>query len=296
MIELMKDLPRPIAFALGGGGSYGAVQVGQLKALAQTDVVPDMVIGTSVGSLNATIVAQDPVSAADRLDEIWSGLSHTDVFGSVKQSIAHLAALHTPIADNASLRSLIEQTVPLRTFEDLQLPLSAVATSVSTGTARRIDSGDLVSALMASAAIPGVFPLVQRDGEFLMDGGLTANVPIGEAGKIGAQTIVVLDCGFSMTEIFPAHEEPLLHHLLMWTAAIASDSQVQRDLARFNNRTILYVPGKWPPGSSPFEFDAVHNNKTESFDIALDWLERLEVTGPGLYGKPPGVAEPANGE
>jgi NTE family protein len=67
MLKLLASLPKPVAYVLGGGGSYGASQAGQLRALARTDLRPDFVVGTSVGSLNGTILAETPETAGDRL-------------------------------------------------------------------------------------------------------------------------------------------------------------------------------------------------------------------------------------
>ena len=68
----IAGLPRPVGYVLGGGGSLGAVQVGMLQALGEHDIAPDIVAGTSVGSLNGAVVALDPVSAANRLSHAWA--------------------------------------------------------------------------------------------------------------------------------------------------------------------------------------------------------------------------------
>ena len=71
----IADLPRPVGYVLGGGGSLGAVQVGMLQALSERDAPPDIVTGTSVGSLNGVVLAMDPRSAANRLSHLWPRLS-----------------------------------------------------------------------------------------------------------------------------------------------------------------------------------------------------------------------------
>ena len=70
-LRIADSLPRPIAYVLGGGASYGAVQVGHLRALAETDITPDFVVGTSVGSLNGAILAEHPATAHERLNDLW---------------------------------------------------------------------------------------------------------------------------------------------------------------------------------------------------------------------------------
>jgi len=198
----------------------------------------------------------------------------------------NLASLRPAVADPKPLQNLIEASTPSRDFADLELPLTAVAADVNSGHHVELTSGDLVSALMASTAIPGVFPSVKREGRKLIDGGVMANVPIGIAAEQGAQTLVVLDCGFNL---FAPRTDPTLPHALLRATAMMAASQVRRDLALYTDRTILYVPAKWPAASLPYDFSKSQINNTESYILALQWLAQLEVDGPGLYGEPPDV-------
>ena len=75
VLALAARLPRPTAFVLGGGGSWGALQLGMLQALAETDLTPDLVVGTSVGSLNGAVLADDPTLAVERLEDLWPSVS-----------------------------------------------------------------------------------------------------------------------------------------------------------------------------------------------------------------------------
>src|ERR1700722_12229576 len=78
--DLGYDLPRPLAFVLGGGGSFGAVQVGMLEALSEQLVFPDLVIGTSVGSLNGAVIALNPRGAANHLSHAWARITRNQIF------------------------------------------------------------------------------------------------------------------------------------------------------------------------------------------------------------------------
>ena len=71
----VAELPRPIGYVLGGGASLGAIQVGMLQALSEHDIVPGLVVGTSVGSLNGAAIARDPTSGADRLSHVWARMT-----------------------------------------------------------------------------------------------------------------------------------------------------------------------------------------------------------------------------
>ena len=76
----VTNLPRPVGYVLGGGGSLGAMQVGMLQALDERDIIPGIVAGTSVGSLNGAVVAQDRTGAANRLSHHWARITREDVF------------------------------------------------------------------------------------------------------------------------------------------------------------------------------------------------------------------------
>lgn len=269
---------------LAGGASYGAVQVGQLRALAKTDIAPDFVVGTSVGALNGAIVAEDPQVAADRLSAMWTSISSSDVFGKALSAGFNVAAGKPWAVDPTPLAELIDRLLLVSDFADLKIPHTAVATDFQNGDAVAINEGDLASALLASAAIPGVFPSVERDGRRLVDGGIVANVPMGIAAAQGAQTIVVLDCGF--TVVAPERDDTLLGVLLRG-AAIMAAQQVRRELEACADRTVLYLPGPWPIGGRPSDFSRSDEIASDAFELTLAWLGEFHPAGPGRYGCAP---------
>lgn len=190
-------LPRPLAFVLSGGASLGAIQVGMLRALAAVGMEPDLVVGTSVGSLNGVVVAQhatlDP--AVDRLDHIWRGLERHDVLpgGPIAQATSILRTGH--LHPRRGLVRLIRRSLDVRTFADLVRPFTVVASDVLTGHVRWFSSGEVLQPLLAATAIPGVFPPVVIEGRHYWDAGSVANVPLNAAVAAGAASIVVLDAG-----------------------------------------------------------------------------------------------------
>lgn len=283
-IELAGRLPKPVALVLAGGASFGAVQVGHLRALAETDLVPDLIVGTSVGSLNGAVVAENPVTAPERLARLWDSVTRAEIFGSMLSSAINVAARRPSAATNAGLRTVIERALSARTFADLALPHTAMATDFDTGRSVAISEGDLVTALLASAAIPLVFPIVERGGRRLVDGGLVANVPIGVAAAQGAQTLVVLDCGFT---VMPPEREDTYTSRLLRTAAIMAAQQVRRDLERVGDRVVLYLPGPWPIRSRPDEFTTGAELASRTYGMTMAWLRALEPNGPGRYGSAP---------
>ena len=194
--ELRRE-PRPrTAFVLGGGGNLGAVQVGMLRALLERGVVPDEVVGCSVGAINGAGLAADPTPAGvDRLEDIWRNLKGDAILPAGRLSgLWLLTRKYRSLEPNDGLRRLIEQ-LPFRTFEELARPLHVVATSLRTGGERWFSTGPFTEPILASAALPAVFPPVTVDGEVLIDGAVVNNVPISRALELGATQIVVLHVG-----------------------------------------------------------------------------------------------------
>ncbi len=186
------------AFVLAGGGSLGAIQVGMLQALVEYGVQPDLVIGSSVGAVNAARFAQEPQrSGADALAAIWSNLRQNQIF-----RIAPLASLmrlagygHDGMLDPSGLRALLVRHLALENLEDARVPCVVVASDLLTGELVLLDRGPAIQAVLASAAIPGIFPPVEINGRRLVDGGVAANTPVAVAQRLGADRIIVLPTG-----------------------------------------------------------------------------------------------------
>ena len=282
------NLPRPVGFVLGGGGSLGAVQVGMLEALTEQHVTPDLVTGTSVGSLNGAVIALNPVGAANRLSHAWARISRHQVFpGGLLAQARTLQHSKTHLFPNSGLAAVIADFLgSTTTFDDLTLPFAAVAMDIATATPFVMDSGLLLPALLASAAIPGVFPPVDHDGRHLYDGGVVANVPLRQALDMGARSLVVLDC------TFPGHLLPppeTLAETLLFTAMVTMRSQSIFEAPLLAAQVpIVYLPGPAACRCSPFNFDHTEILIEGAYDAALSFLKGLRVDGPGLYGSPSG--------
>ena len=194
----VTNLPCPVGYVLGGGGSLGAMQVGMLQALDERDIIPGIVAGTSVGSLNGAVVALDPTGAANRLSHDWARITREDVFpGGLLAQARTLQRTKTHLFPSTGYAAVITRFLgPDITFADLTLPFAAVAMDIATARPHVLREGPLQLALLASAAIPGIFPPVQLGSLRLYDGGLAANVPMRQALAMGARSLVVLDCGF----------------------------------------------------------------------------------------------------
>lgn len=188
--------PRTV-FVLSGGANYGAVQVGMLRALFAAGVVPDVVVGASVGAINAAVLACDPTSTGvDRLTEAWLAVRRDDVFPGSKLGRAWKVARRSMhLHDPSALRGLIERWCPLDDLAGTAIPLHVATTELRTGRTCWWTSGDPVEVLAASASLPLVFPPVALDGELHVDGAVVQAVPLDRAARIGARRVYVLDAG-----------------------------------------------------------------------------------------------------
>lgn len=185
-----------IAFVFSGGGPLGALQVGALKALVERAVLPELVVGTSVGALNAAFLAFAPTQrgVAD-LEEIWRGMKDEDLFpgGRFGATWARFLVRGNRVFENSGMRHLVETRLGSATFEDAEIPLGVVATDLDTGAEKVFTTGPLLEPLLASTAMPGIYPPVVIDGRSFIDGGVANNVPIVPAISLGAKTVYVLD-------------------------------------------------------------------------------------------------------
>ena len=182
---------------LGGGGNLGAVQVGMLQALFEVGVAPDVVVGCSVGALNAAGLAADPTLAGvRRLRDTWRNLDADELWPAGRISgLWMLGRKGQAIQPSTGLRHLIERTLPYTRLEDAAIPVHVNATSLESGRGHWFTNGPAVDAILASAALPAVFPPVVVDGVAYIDGGVVDNVPISRALALGAQRVYVLHVG-----------------------------------------------------------------------------------------------------
>jgi NTE family protein len=183
------------AFVLGGGGSLGAAQVGMLRALLEVGVRPDFVVGTSIGSLNAAYLAGHlDLDGIESMAELWSTVRRADVFPlSVRSLVRGVMGHRNHLVDALGLRTLIGRAeFGFGNLEDAPIPVHTVATDLLAARPVVLSSGDTTQALLASAAIPGVFPPVNIGGRLLVDGGVLANLPVFQAVGLGATRLFVL--------------------------------------------------------------------------------------------------------
>lgn len=232
----------------------GAHEVGMLRALLEHGVKPDLVVGTSIGALNGAGIAAEPsLSTVDRLETVWLNLGRDVILGNpLFSGAANLVRRRTYLHSSRPLQDLLERMLPAKTFEELQVPFHCVAANIERAAEHWFSEGPLVPAILASAAVPGVLPVVEINGEHFMDGGIVNSIPIERAIRLGATELYVLHVGRVEHPLVPPRN-------LMQTAVIAFEiarrHRFFRDMASLPEGVTAHV---LPTGEEePARFDAL---------------------------------------
>jgi NTE family protein len=261
------------AWVLRGGASFGAAQVGMAQALLEAGHHPDLLYGTSSGALNASWLANDPTpEGVASLGRMWAAVKRRDVFPVRPWTVVMgLAGLSDHLVDPGGLAQWLRTTSTLRRLEEGVLPLTVVATDLETGEEVLLESGPAVPALLASSAMPGIYPPVRIDGRWLVDGSIASDAPIGPAVEAGASRVWVLP---SVPVVPMARPKSALDVLLRSTSITLARHHTSI-VASWCSRCELYVvPAPLVAGVSPFSFDKSSELVAAAYRLTSSWLEQ----------------------
>jgi NTE family protein len=268
-----------VAFVFPSGGSSGAAQVGILRSLLETGIHPDVVVGSSVGALNAAFFAMDPTTArADRLATIWQGLTREDVFGRNRYgTLARVLLRQDHIYTPAALRALIARFCTLTELADTTIPVHVVTTDLDNGVARWWEAGPAQDILYASSCLPGLFPPAVLAGHRHVDGGVLEPAPVQHAVDLDASTVYVLG-----EVVGPEDEQPrrlTALDVLIRSFAISRYARLPEPsaLARAGQRVIT-VPGADTTDIEITDFSQTARIIEESRDRSRDFLAPTQTT------------------
>jgi NTE family protein len=183
------------AFVLSGGASLGSLQAGMLRALYERGITADLLVGTSVGALNAAFIASRPqtTESARELARVWRGVEREDAFPvSMSTLVGGLAGQRDHLVPTRGLRRLVRRYVQLQDLADAAIPLHVVAFDILAGDEIVLSDGPAMDAIVAACSIPGILPPVVIGDKLLIDGGVVNNTPIAHAVELGADRIFVL--------------------------------------------------------------------------------------------------------
>jgi NTE family protein len=177
---------RKLGLALGGGAARGWAHIGVLRALETLDIPVAAIAGTSMGALIGAFAANRQV---EQIELFALGLAARNV----GHRLLDLTLPRSGLVEGRKITRLIEDNLGVRRFDQLRLPFRAVATDLLTGAEVILAAGDIVEAVRASIAIPGIFTPVAREGALLADGGLVNPVPVSVARALGVEAVIAVD-------------------------------------------------------------------------------------------------------
>jgi NTE family protein len=186
-----------VAVVLGGGGAKGLAHIGVLEELENAGIKPDLIVGCSAGAIAGALYA-------DRLD-IES--TKQELLNKKREDLMEFSFTNLPfaIAHTAELERFLNEELNATTFEELEIPFVAVATNLEFGDLATFGTGELVPAIMASAAFPGAFAPVKINDQYFVDGGVANPIPVEVAKQLGAEFVIAIELSGKLTESPPQH-------------------------------------------------------------------------------------------
>ncbi|MEY2568774.1 MAG: hypothetical protein QOE35_3303 [Actinomycetota bacterium] len=267
--ETTAEPDAPVAVVLSGGGNRGATQVGMLRALLETGVRPGVIVGTSVGSLNGAGLAGDPtLGGVSMLEQVWLGISREHLFAGGRLTRAwRLASRANHLWANEGLSQLID-AFGIDDFSQLAVPLRVIAADLVTGEEAVFARGPLKPALLASCALPGLYPPVEHDGRLLIDGGVLNNVPVSHALAGPVSHVYVCDTSADFDTGTPRSAL----EVMLRAFAIARQSRARRDEQRYgSDPRVTFLP-RVHDGRRSFDFSGAFEHMEQGYEAARDFL------------------------
>ena len=308
-----------IGLVLSGGGARGAAHVGVLKVLEQNHIPVDVIAGTSFGAIVGGLYASG--YSAVELEEILANIDWKESLSGrapreessfrrkqddngflikfkigIKDGKLKLpSGLITPNNLRLTLQDLINEKANVDDFDDLKIPFRAVATDLESGGAVVLGRGDLASAIVASMAVPALFPPVDYEGQLLVDGGVSNNVPVDVAREMGADIVIVVDIS---TPMMKKDDIESLTKVVDQLILIMTNQNTAVQLASLSEKDILIRPDLDDIGFADFEqaleviprgVDAAQRELTRLQEHSLsqqDWLAFTDTQVSGQREQP----------
>ena len=272
--------PRKTAFVFAGGGSFGAIQVGMMHALAAHGISADMVVGSSVGALNGAYYAGDPtLKGVLQLETIWRGLTRHDVFPVTWRTLLGFVWRRDFLIPHDGIAKLIDDHLPYRNLQDAELPVHIVTTDIVSGDSVVLSEGSAALAIIASTAIPGAFAPVRYKEFYLADGAISSNTPVRVAVTKGARRLIILPTGYACaTQPPPAGAVANALHAL----TLLISRQLVNELEGLGPEIeYVVVPPLCPLVGSPYDFSRTSDHIERAIRSTDAWLAQngLEKRG-----------------
>ena len=214
---------------------------------------PDFIVGVSAGAINGAFLAHSPdLEMVERMSRLWCAITTKEIVRLSWRSLLGLMGLRNHVSGADGLRGLLRRELPYQTFDQAPVPLHLVCADLVTGDEVVISQGEVIEAVIASTAIPGVFPPVSHQGRLLVDGAVAACTPIAVAARLGATRIIVLPCGFACAQniISNGAMGRAMHAITLMGAR-----QLRRDFEHYASSISLRIaPPLCPQSQSSFDY------------------------------------------
>ena len=261
------------AFVFSGGGTLGSVQVGMVKALFEYGHFPDFCVGTSVGAINAAYLCGNPtLEGVLELEKIWLSVRRQDVFPfRLLNSVILLLKRKNYLVSPRGLRKLIRRNIQYATLADVKIPCLLITTDLLTGERVVLTSGNVVEAVLASTALPGVYPPVEMAGRMLIDGAISSNTPLSVAAEYEATEIFVLPAGYpGILDKAPTDMVSLFLHAVN----ILIGQQFLNDIAVYRkNITVRILPPLLPDKKPVYDLSRTGELLSQAYRNTKEWLD-----------------------
>ncbi len=260
-------------FVLSGGSGLGSVQVGMIRALFEQGITPDFFVGTSVGAINSAFMCGNPtLEGVHELEKIWMSVRREDVFPvDVFSTIISIFKRKNYLVSSRGLRKLLEKNIRYNTLADARIPCLLIATDLMTGEQVVLASGNVINAVLASAALPGIYPPVEMAGRFLVDGGLSGNTPLSVAAEYGAEEVFILSAGYPKTlDRVPSGLIDTFAHSLN----ILIEHQFLRDIEIYRKDILIHIiPPVFATGYSSYDLSRTAEYLSLAYESTRRWLQ-----------------------
>ena len=174
---------KKLALVLGGGAAKGYAHVGVIKELEKNGIMPDLIVGTSMGALVGGMYASGKT------------ITELETLASKFNSLGSFSLISTLFKDNIlninNVKKILNKELSEKTFEECKIKFVSIATDLKTGEMEKFSSGNLKDGVMASISIPGVFPRCKVNGKYYADGGIVNNLPEDVAREILPDAVIV---------------------------------------------------------------------------------------------------------
>lgn len=296
-----------IGLALGSGGARGVSHAGVLVALEKAGIIPDLIVGTSIGAVAGATYAEDP-DAERCYQKVLSFTRDKDflstwepfipdnngdnvfqeLYGAATKKMAAFKTMIRPaLTDADTLKRPLGILLRSRDFSELKIKFAAVSIDLITGAKEVTTEGPLLDAVYGSSAIPGVFPPLEKDGKLLIDGGAPYRVPVEICKKMGADIVIAVNIpsyapekteygsGIDIILRSDAIARDKLNEMIVDTADVVITPEVSRyHWADFRNAELCYEEGKYATEQALPQLLEITKKRRSRCEKIRSWLRR----------------------